>query len=293
MKTIEKYVFKSFLSSFILAFLVLSFVLTIGLMVQIVGYILDGISMSLVGEFAAVAFPETIQWTVPWAILVSSVLVFSRLSVDSEIAAMRACGVNLLSVMKWPILFGLVCTLLGAWVNNEVVPRGHEVRRSLKSKVSVGTGIDLLEPGVMIDDFPKVKLYFASKEGNTLRDLLVMDYSDPRVVRTIRAAKAVVDSVGRDVRFDLYNATVDPIDADHPGMARALRYQHVLKDALADTSYRKKGKDMRFFELLDKIRRSEDDYRRAVAKLDQEWASVEAGGGLDEEAKETRRKQEK
>lgn len=293
MKTIEKYVFKSFLSSFILAFLVLSFVLTIGLMVQIVGYILDGISMSLVGEFAAVAFPETIQWTVPWAILVSSVLVFSRLSVDSEIAAMRACGVNLLSVMKWPILFGLVCSLLGAWVNNEVVPRGHEVRRSLKSKVSVGTGIDLLEPGVMIDDFPKVKLYFASKEGNTLRDLLVMDYSDPRVVRTIRAAKAVVDSAGRDVRFDLYNATADPIDADHPGMARALRYQHVLKDALADTSYRKKGKDMRFFELLDKIRRSEEDYGRAVAKLDQEWASVEADGGLDEEAKETRRKQEK
>lgn len=293
MNTIEKYVFKSFLSSFVLAFLVLSFVLTIGLMIQIVGYILDGISMSLVGEFAAVAFPETIQWTVPWAILVSSVLVFSRLSVDSEIAAMRACGVNLLSVMKWPILFGLVCSLLGAWINNEVVPRGHEVRRSLKSKVSVGTGIDLLEPGVMIDDFPKVKLYFASKEGNTLRDLLVMDYSDPRVVRTIRAAKAVVDSAGRDVRFDLYNATADPIDADHPGMARALRYQHVLKDALADTSYRKKGKDMRFFELLDKIRRSENDRERAVAKLDQEWASVEADGGLDEASKETRRKQEK
>ena len=41
MKTIERYVFGSFLSSFVLAFLVLSFVLTIGLMVQIVGYILS------------------------------------------------------------------------------------------------------------------------------------------------------------------------------------------------------------------------------------------------------------
>ena len=36
MKTIERYVFGSFLSSFLLAFLVLSFVLTIGLLVQIV-----------------------------------------------------------------------------------------------------------------------------------------------------------------------------------------------------------------------------------------------------------------
>ena len=51
MKTLERYVFGSFLSSFVLAFLVLTFVLTVGLMVQIVGYILDGVPMSLVAEF--------------------------------------------------------------------------------------------------------------------------------------------------------------------------------------------------------------------------------------------------
>ena len=45
MKTIQRYVFGSFLTSFLLAFLVLSFVLTIGLMVQIVGYSLSGVPM--------------------------------------------------------------------------------------------------------------------------------------------------------------------------------------------------------------------------------------------------------
>ena len=45
MRTIDKYVFGSFLTSFFLAFVVLSFVLTIGLMVQIVSYILDGIPL--------------------------------------------------------------------------------------------------------------------------------------------------------------------------------------------------------------------------------------------------------
>ena len=52
MKTIQRYVFGAFLTSFLLAFLVLSFVLTIGLMVQIVGYILSGVPMELVGQFA-------------------------------------------------------------------------------------------------------------------------------------------------------------------------------------------------------------------------------------------------
>ena len=168
MKTIERYVFGSFLSSFLLAFLVLSFVITIGLMVQIVGFILDGVSPSLIGQFALVSFPETMQWTMPLALLVASVLVFSRMSADSEIAAMRACGVNLLSIMKWPIAFSLLCVALGFYINNEVVPRGHEVRRNLKTKVSVSTGIDLLEPGHVIDDFPKMKFYFGAKEGNWL-----------------------------------------------------------------------------------------------------------------------------
>lgn len=253
MKVIERYVFSSFLSSFLLAFLVLSFVLTIGLMVEIVGYILDGVPAALVAEFAMVTFPETLQWTMPLALLVSSVLVFSRMSADSEIAAMRACGVNLLTVMKWPLLFGLLCALLGMYINNEVATRGHEIRRSLKAKVSVETGLDVLEPGRVIDDFPKAKIYFGSKEGNWLYDLIVMDYSNPEVERMITAAKALVTSKDRDVTLDLYQMTVDPLDAKHPTMARASRFQYVVKDALKSKKYRKKEKDFCFTELKAEI----------------------------------------
>lgn len=254
MKTIERYVFGSFLSSFTLAFLVLTFVMTIGLMVQIVSYILSGLPIRLVGEFAMVSFPETLQWTMPLALLVSSVLVFSRMSADSEIAAMRACGVNLLSVMKWPLIFAFLCTLLGVYINNEIVPRGHEVRRTLKAKVSVDTGLDVLEPGRVIDDFPKLKLYFGAKEGNWIYDLVAIDYTDPRVDRMITASKALVTNEGRDVSLDLYNMTVDPLDAEHPTMARASRFQYVVKDALKTSTYRKKDKDLRFFEVLEKLK---------------------------------------
>ena len=252
MKTIERYVFGSFLSSFLLAFLVLSFVLTIGLMVQIVGFILDGVSPSLIGQFALVSFPETMQWTMPLALLVSSVLVFSRMSADSEIAAMRSCGVNLVSVMKWPVAFSLLCVAFGFFVNNEVVPRGHEVRRSLKTKVSVDTGIDLLEPGHVIDDFPKMKLYFGAKEGNWLYDIVVLDYSQ-KVDRMITASKALVVSEGKDIRLDLYQMTVDPLDEDHPTMARANRFPYVVKDAIKEVKYSKKDKDLDFGEILEKM----------------------------------------
>ena len=253
MKIIERYVFGSFLSSFVLAFLVLSFVLTIGLLVQIIGYIMDGFPMSLVGEFCMVSLPETLQWSMPLALLVSAILVFSRMSADSEISAMRACGINLLTIMKWPVLFGLACTLLGFWVNNEIVPRGHEIRRTLKTKVSVRTGLSVLEPGRVIDDFPKVKLYFDRKEGNWLYDLVVLDYSNPEFDRMITADKALVTQNGADIDFELYHMTVDPVDAKHRTMARANRFVYTMKDVIKESKYDKRPKDFRFREMLGQI----------------------------------------
>ncbi len=263
MKTLQRYVFSSFLTSFFLAFLVLSFVLTIGLMVQVVSYILSGVPMELIGQFALVCFPETMQWTIPLALLVASVLVFSRMSADSEIAAMRACGINLLSVMRWPIVFAASMTVLGLYINNEIVPRGHEIRRNLAKRITVGSGLELLEPGRVIDDFPKMKLYFSSKEGNWLYNLIVLDQSNPKFDREITARKALVTSEGRDICLDLYNLTVDPMDEEHPGMARAARYQHRIVDALKSGRYNRKEKDFRFFEMLSAISRAKENVKKS------------------------------
>jgi len=235
--------------------------------------------MSLVGEFSLVSLPETLQWSMPLALLVSSVLVFSRMSADSEIAAMRACGVNLLSVMKWPVLFAFACTVLGFWVNNEIVPRGHQVRRSLKTRVSVQAGLSVLEPGRVIDDFPKIKLYFGSKEGNWVHDLVVLDYSNPKVDRMITAEKALIVQSGSDVDMELYQMTVDPVDDKCQTMARANRFVYTLKDAIRGTQYRRRMKDFGFFELLRDIRACAEKGRCSAS------GSEKSGGGKSEAAR--------
>ena len=256
MKTIERYVFGSFLSSFLLAFLVLSFVLTIALMVQIVGYIMDGVPMSLVGEFCAVSLPETLQWSMPLALLVSSILI--------------------LSVMKYPVLFAVLCTLLGFWVNNEVVPRGHEVRRNLKVRVSVETGLSMLEPGRMIDDFPNLKVYFSRREGGWLHDLVVMDRSDPKVDRMVTAEKALVTQRGSDIDLELHNMTIDPVDAEHGTVARANRFNYTIKDAIRRKTYFRRTKDFRFRELLGEIRAGEAAVAHAPDAADGDRQAAES-----------------
>lgn len=285
MRVVERYVFGAFLSSFFLSFLVLSFVLTVGLMVQIVGYMLQGIPAELVGRFALVSFPETMQWTIPIGLLVASILVFSRLSADSEIAAMRACGVNLLTVMRWPLLFAALCTVLGLYINNEIVPRGHQVRRDLTRRISIGAGLEVLEPGRVIDDFPKVKIYFEEKEGNWLKDLIVLDFSNPRVDRMVTASKALVTSEGRDILLDLHGMTVDPLDEDHPGMARAARFLYRVKDALKNRAYKRKEKDFRFFEMVSAIRQASLDVKHPEQAAERKAREGRERGSAEKELK--------
>jgi len=58
--------------------------------------------------------------------------------------------------------------------------------------------------------------------------------------------------------------TVDPLDADHPTMARANRFQYRVKDALKESKYTKRDKDLKFFEVFDKFR----EHQHALEWLD-------------------------
>jgi len=267
MRLVEKYVFHSFFTAFALAWMVLSFVLTVGMLVKIAKLIVQGVSVHTIGLFMLIGFPGTLTLTLPLALLVSSLLVFSRLSSDSEIAAMRACGVNLLSVMKYPLLFALGCTLLGFYINNEIAPRAHEVQNNLKAHLSVDAGLELLEPGRMISEFEQVKLYFKKKEGNWIYGLLAYDFSQEGVVRELKADKALISTNGSDIVLDMYNAQIDPIDVNRPGRATMGRFQHTIPDALRRKQYNRKEKDLRFFEMRELIA----DLRRNTENLPEEF----------------------
>lgn len=266
MKIVERYVFNSFLAAAFLSWLVLSFVMSIGMMVTIVQLMIRGLPAKAVGMFLLIGFPETLYLTIPIALLVSSLLVFGRLSADSEIAAMRSCGINLLNVIRWPVIFSLVCTLFGVYINNEVVTRAHDVKGEISAAITVDVGIDLLEPGKFITDFPDMTIWFASKEGNWIHNVLIFDHSNTNVTREIKAEKTLVETEGNDIILSLYKVRIDPIEYDRPGIATADRFTHVLKDALKKRVRRRKQSDLSFKELIASL----DEIKENKAGLSKE-----------------------
>ena len=225
MRILHRYILSNFLVTFAIAMAVLTFVMMVGLVFGSMKYIARGMDAMLVVRFLVQNLPGTLSYSVPVSALVASLLVFSRLSSDSEISAMRSCGVSLGAIMRTPLLFAALLALVCLHVNDNVSPEAAYTR-SLRRKAFRATDVmALLEPRTWVD-FGKYSLFVAGRDGETLQDLRVNEALPGGRTREIRAATARV-ATGADGRaiLRMTDVTIDPWRDNEPGMSHAETWQ--------------------------------------------------------------------
>ena len=164
MKTLNIYVLKSFLITFGMAIGVLTFVMMGARLVKIFEYISQGIPVVNFLLFMVYIMPIVLTFTVPWAVLVAVMLVFGRLSADTEITAMRACGVSILQVVSPILIVTFLMTLLCLYLQVEVGPPLLGKSRSLMAATVVDQPLAIFEPGKPVD-FENNIIYIDDKIG--------------------------------------------------------------------------------------------------------------------------------
>ena len=170
----------------------------------------------------------------------SALLVFGRLSSDGEMSAMKACGINLWTVVMPLAGFGLILVAASIFVNSYVAPRGYLARHLIASSAKGTSAIKLLEPGRFIEEFPNMTFWFARKDGDILHNVLIYDKSKKDFTREIRAQKAIVTVNGNDISLDMYDARIDPFSETEPGAATIGQMFYTIHDAVSESTYRPK-----------------------------------------------------
>lgn len=272
MGTLQRYILRSFLVAAGLTGLVLTFILSVGFLFQVFQFVMRGASATLVAQYLAASLPEVLGFTVPLALMVASLLVFGRMSTDSEIAAMKACGVSFLSIMRGPLIIGFLCTLLGFYLQNYAMPRGHYVRRSISNRLAVDAGVQLMEPGRFIDEIDNLAVFCDRKvdmkddqgKGYTqLFNLLAIDRRDG-FLREIHADSAHMRAEGSDLIFTLFDATITPPDEGLEGTAVFSEFSYRCQDVVSrKKKYNKKAKDFVFDELYAAVKDARKDLETA------------------------------
>jgi lipopolysaccharide export system permease protein len=258
MGTLQRYILRSFLVAVGLTSLVLTFVLSVGFLFQVFQFVMRGASAGLVAQYLAASLPEVLGFTIPLSLMVSSLLVFGRMSTDSEIAAMKACGVSFFAIMRGPIVIGILCTALGFYLQNYAMPRGHYVRRTIANRLAIDAGVQLMEPGRFIDEIDNLAVFCdrkadmtddAGKKYTRLYNLLAIDRRNG-FLREIQADSADMRTEGSDILFTLYDATITPPDEGIVGTATFSEFTYRCEDVISRTKkYLKKPKDFDFDEL--------------------------------------------
>ena len=182
---IQRYVFKECLSGAAIAIGVISAAIILVDVVEQIRTVGDVVDLSLIDAISLtfMKLPMLIEQTMPFLILVSAIIVFSRLSRLSELPAMRAAG---LSAWRFLAPLALLALLLGVFTTAVLNPLGahlnanfEETRANLlgNSSGSISTAKNgiWLRQGTENDQFV-IYAKSAEQKGVVLNDVKIFEY---------------------------------------------------------------------------------------------------------------------
>ncbi len=123
-RILDKYIFREVVITFLFGICAFSAVfIGSGTLFRIARYITDyGASFESVVKIFIFGLPSIIMWTFPMSMLLGVLLTFGRLSSNSEITAMKSCGIGFVRIAAPAVALGLFVSILAIAFNEYVVP---------------------------------------------------------------------------------------------------------------------------------------------------------------------------
>jgi lipopolysaccharide export system permease protein len=198
----------------------------VSLMVQ------HGLQTWLVGEILVLRLPEMIFYTFPMSMLLAALMAFGRLSNDGEITAFKAAGVSLYRLMVPVAGMALVVSLLTIALNELLVPAAAWKAKSLLYEATHKQQLPIAREHVSYQELDGDKLrrlfYARSFDGARMRDVVVQEFEDNKLVRLIQAK----DAAPRPDGWSFEDGTLYQVD-EHGDFRYAAHFksQHVVLGA--------------------------------------------------------------
>ncbi|MCK5835185.1 MAG: LptF/LptG family permease [Lentisphaeria bacterium] len=198
MKTLNRYVGSQLLISFAVTLTVLTFIMLSAGIVAGVNLLSKGLDFSLFIKFVGFGMPKALGLAIPMALLTATILVFSRMSADNEITAMRAGGVSIWQIITPCLFLSLFISIFCLWLQLEIIPASNQAVRDIKKSSAIINPRLLLEPGRPIELFSGFIVYIDQIERiddktDKLQDVHIYQLNDKgQVVKDIVAPEGTL-----------------------------------------------------------------------------------------------------
>jgi LPS export ABC transporter permease LptF len=128
--------------------------------------------------------------TIPISVLVAVLMAFGRMSSDSEIIALLSSGMSYRSMIKVPIIAGLVVSLFMIWFNDKILPAGNYIFKKTYREIVMKKPFSQLQEHrfVTIDDRVFGIGRIDQKDG-TLYDVIIYERDKTTDEMTVTVAR--------------------------------------------------------------------------------------------------------
>lgn len=210
-KLIDRYLFLELLIPFSLTLSALMMILLTEQMVRLAElFVHKGVSLFTVGKVFIYLLPTFLVIAIPMAVLIATIIGFSRLTADNEITALKAGGISLFR-LAYPVhaftLLAFILTLsLSTWAKPWV---GRSLKTAaldlIQQEFSLG-----LEPGIFNEPFENMMIYVDEMPTPTLlKGIVIYDFRDAaRPVLILAREGTILNDPGSNlVGFRLLNGS--------------------------------------------------------------------------------------
>ena len=271
-KTLYLYICRETAVPFLLGIATFTSVLLMGRLLQIADLMVTkGVNFSDMLRMIIYLLPFFSMVTIPMSFLLALLLAFGRLSADSEVTAMKSCGVGLYSLLPPVLTCAFLTYLATTFITVYALPWGNTSFKNLLLEIISTRATLNLKERVFNDDFPGLVIYVDrfSQEQNALSGILIQDERDPKDPSTIFADEGIIatEPGTKTLRLSLKNGGIHRSHgaADY----RLLEFRdYDLTINLAQTGKEiiKNELDMTFAELNEALRNhpADDRVRRDI-----------------------------
>ncbi len=214
MKILSAYIGKSLVGYTAMAIVILTFVMVSAQLFQAFDMLARGMPPSTIARFIFYVTPYMLQFTAPMALLCATVLVFSRLSADNEITAMRASGVSLWQIIAPALALALVISAACLYLQLEIAPEYNYRATEMRRTETIKAPLAFLEPGRHVE-LPGYIFYIGDRREQIIYSVQIYEVDDKgNLVRdiTARRGEITMDQAEGQVEILLEDAMVTDMD---------------------------------------------------------------------------------
>ena len=220
-----------------------------------------GLDLITILEYLFLNLAWILALSVPMAVLLATLMTFGRLSEDNEINAMRASGIGFLTIMRAPILFGIIITLVLIYFNNFILPEMNFKARLLSGDIYRKRPDMNIEPGIFLDNLPDYSMIVGGKsKKGIMTDVRIFSKGSKETQTSIHANSGNLNTLEDAFLLTLYDGEIHELgQKDYTNYRRIIFDKHVInipaKDLLLNRrdSTNRSDREMTVLMMLRKI----------------------------------------